>query len=81
MSEEHYTTILTEVQKVKEDLVEKLDYLEERIRHEMALRHQEIDFKHQDHDRRLSFTEKILFTTAGFILLAFLGALTALVIT
>ena len=78
MSEEHYSTILNEVRNVKAELVEKLEHLEERIKAEMNLKHQAIDFKHQDHERRLSFTEKILFTTAGFILLAVLGSLITL---
>lgn len=78
MADEHYQVILNEVRTVKEDLIEKLEHLESRIKAEMSLKHQEIEFKHSDHERRLSFTEKILFTTAGFILLAFLGTLVTL---
>ena len=78
MTEEHYSVILQEVRTVKEDLIEKLEHLEDRIKAEMNLKHQAIEFRHSDHERRLSFTEKILFTTAGFILLAFLGALITL---
>ena len=78
MSEENYKSILLEVRMVKDDLVEKLEHLEEKIKAEIAFKHQALEFKHSDHERRLSFTEKILFTTAGFILLAFLGALITL---
>jgi hypothetical protein len=80
MAENNYTLILQEVRQVKEDLIEKLDHLEEKIKSEMALKHQAIEFKHIEHDRRLSFTEKILFTTAGFLLLSVLGAIMALVL-
>lgn len=80
MSELHYESILAEVRAVREDLIEKLDRLEERIKSEMAFKHQAIDFKQKEHERRLSFTEKVLFTTMGVILLGFLGALISVVI-
>ncbi|MCU0858299.1 MAG: hypothetical protein MUC65_07845, partial [Pontiellaceae bacterium] len=47
----------------------------EKIRYEMSIKDQAIDFKQLEHDRRLSFTEKILFSTAGFLLLSLLGAI------
>jgi hypothetical protein len=80
MAEDHYQTILNEVRAVKEDLIEKLGHLEERIKHEMTLKHQAIDFKQQEHDRRLSFTEKMLFTSAGFLLISVLGAIVATIL-
>ena len=75
MSEDHYKGILKEVKDLRIELDDKLSHLEERITAEMKLKHQEIAYKHSDHERRLSLAERILFTTAGVILLGFLGAL------
>ena len=83
MSEHDYNKILAELQVVKEGLrtlERKIEKVEDSIKSEMKLKHQAIEFKHQDHDRRLSFNEKIVFTTAGFILLGFLGAILNLVV-
>jgi len=80
MAEEHYQKILDEVRTVKEDLIEKLNHLEERIKAEMKLKHQAIDFKQKEHDRRLSFTEKMVFSSAGFLLISMLGAIVATIL-
>jgi hypothetical protein len=80
MSDDYYETILKEVRTVKADLLEKLEHLEERIKSEMALKHQAIEFKHIEHERRLSFAEKMLFTAAGFLLISILGAIVTTIV-
>ena len=83
MSEHDYNKILAELQVDKEGLrtlERKIEKVEDSIKGEMKLKHQAIEFKHLDHDRRLSFNEKIVFTTTGFILLGFLGAILNLVV-
>ena len=50
------------------------------IHNEMSLKHKDIDYICADHNKRLSFVEKILLSVAGMIGAAFLGALITLVI-
>lgn len=80
MDEKQYTIILNEIEKFKKEFIIQLENLENKIRYEMSLKDQALDFKQTEHDRRLSFTEKILFSTAGFLLLSVLGAIVALVL-
>jgi hypothetical protein len=69
------------------DLGEKIRALEtsvataiKDIHNEMQLKNKDIDYICADHNKRLSFVEKILLSVAGMIGVAFLGALITLVI-
>jgi hypothetical protein len=69
------------------DLGEKIRALEtsvanaiKDIHSEMSLKNKDIDYICADHNKRLSFVEKILLSVAGIIGVAFLGALITLVI-
>jgi hypothetical protein len=74
MREDHYTAILEEVRKVKEDLILKLNYLEERIQAEMALKHKDIEYKIQDHDKEIGSQKKVMVAVASAIGLSVLYA-------
>lgn len=69
------------------DLGEKIKALDrsvsdaiDKIHNEMQLKHKDYDYICADHNKRLSFVEKILLSVAAAIGMAFLGALITLVI-
>lgn len=49
------------------------------IRSDMVLKHKEMEFVDTEHERRLTFVEKIILAVGSVIGLAFLGGLTTLV--
>ena len=80
MSEPDYNKILNEITALKEEMNRRLAELAKDIKSEMKLKHQEIDFQHQDHEKRLSSTEKIIVFIAGAVGIALLGAIFKLII-
>lgn len=68
------------LQKDMDKLDRALDDAVIKIRNDMDLKHQAVDYELKGHDRRLSFAEKMLFSTAGTILLAVVAALIATVL-
>lgn len=83
MSEDQVTKILGEITDFRyklRDLETKLDDLEKDIKSEFTHNLQKVEWEHQVYDRRISFTEKILFGAVGIILVTVLGALLATVI-
>lgn len=62
------------------DLEGKVSDLEKDIRSEFDHNLQKVEWQHQTYDRRISFTEKILFGALGVILITVLGALLAKII-
>jgi len=83
MGTQDYDKILNEIHVVKlnlHDLEGKIDDIEREMKNEMNLEVQKAEWTNKEYDRRISFTEKLLFGTAGFILLTFLGALVATVL-
>lgn len=80
MSSSDYTKILEELSIVKyklKDMENLILDIEKDIRGEIDQKVQRVEWEHTNYDRRISFTEKIIFSTAGFILIAVLGALVA----
>ena len=68
------------------DLGEKIRALDrsvqeaiEKIHNEMQMKHKDFEYINKDHDKRLTFVEKILLSVAAMIGIAFMGGLIALV--
>ena len=70
MSEQHYELLLQEVQEIKAAVTR----LETELKYELEIHKHDADNKLIYHDKRISFTEKVLLTTGGVILMAVLYA-------
>lgn len=84
-------TTLKRIEELRIELNKNLDVMSEAveqtitqatkdIRADMDKVHMEMQYKHQDHERRLSFTEKMVFGAAALILISVITALLAQII-
>jgi len=83
MSASRHTELIEELERVKDSIDQlhsKVDSLEKDIRTELKLTIMPIENEQVNYERRLSFAEKIIFGTAGFILIGVLGAFMASVL-
>ena len=78
MSDVNYNKLLNEIRDVKtglRDVHMLVENMEKDIKSEMKLKHQEIEFKHESHERRLTFTERMVFGAAGLMLTFVIAAM------
>ena len=78
--DERHEKILNELELVRSSinaLHSRVNDIEKDIRTELKLTIMPITNEQSNYERRLSFAEKIIFGTAGFILIGVLGALMA----
>lgn len=83
ISEDHYAQLLNDVHRLREaidNLGHRIDDTEQEIKSEMKLNHQEHGYQYKDHERRLTFQEKLTFGAVGTIMLAVIGAIMTLVL-
>lgn len=83
MATPDYDKILEDLVAVKyeiKDLEGKILDIEKDIRGEIDQKVQRVEWEHSNYDRRISFTEKIVFGAVGIILITVLGALLAKII-
>lgn len=83
MGGQDFNKIIGELNTVRielKDLEGKIDDIEKDIRSEFQHNLSKVEWEHQVYDRRISFTEKILFGAIGIILITVLGALIATII-
>lgn len=78
MGSHDYEKILSDINTVRfelHDLEAKIDDLEKDIRSEFSHSLEKVEWQHQNYDRRISLTEKVLFGAVGIILVTVLGAM------
>lgn len=83
MGSHDYEKILSDINTVRfelHDLEAKIDDLEKDIRSEFTHNLEKVEWQHQNYDRRISLTEKVLFGAVGITLVTVLGALLSKII-